>query len=134
IREVNRDSLYLGAGASAVGTGTVGFPGVWISAQLADAIFEPRATRQAVAARQFDARATRNNILLDVAVRYLALAGAETRLQVVRQSERELAEVVKATANFALVGQGRKGDADRARSEALLLHAVAQQVEEEVAV
>ncbi|HYT95569.1 MAG TPA: TolC family protein, partial [Gemmataceae bacterium] len=134
IRDVNRQSLYGGTGAAAVGAGTVGFPGVRLTAHLTDALFEPIATRQAVTARRFDAQAVRNTILLLVTTRYLALAEAETRLQLVRQSERDLSEIVKITADFALVGQGREGDAERARSEALLLHVVEQRVEEDVAV
>jgi outer membrane protein TolC len=134
IREVNREAFYGGLGAAAVGAGTVGFPGIRITAHLADAFFEPTATRQAVVGRQFDALATRNTILLEVATRYLTLAGAETTLQVVRQSERDLGEIARITDDFARVGQGRQGDADRARSQALLLHTVEQRAEEDVAV
>src|SRR5262249_18405646 len=86
IRDVNRQSLYAGAGAAAVGAGTVGFPGVRLTAHLTDAIFEPLATRQQVAGRQFDAVATHNAILLDVTTRYFALVGAQSKLQALRQS------------------------------------------------
>src|SRR5439155_3347866 len=37
VRDVNRQSLYAGAGAAAVGAGTVGFPGVRLTAHLAEA-------------------------------------------------------------------------------------------------
>jgi len=45
-----------------------------------------------------------------------------------------LQKIVELTANFARTGQGREGDAGRARSEALLLSAQEQHAQEEVAV
>jgi outer membrane protein TolC len=134
IRDVDRQSLYVGGGAASVGAGTVTIPGVLVFAHLADAVYEPRATRQLVTARSFDAQAVQNTILLEVATRYFALLGAEEGLRALRQSESELAELVRLTANFARTGQGRTGDAERARSEALLLHGVEQHAEEERAV
>lgn len=134
IRDVDRQALYVGAGAGAGGAGTVTVPGVRVTAHLADAVFAPLAARQQVIGSRFDALATQNAVLLDVATRHLALVGAEARLQAIRQSEGELAEVVRLTANFSRTGQGREGDAERARSEALLLHVQEQRAEEEVAV
>jgi outer membrane protein TolC len=134
IREVNRQSLYAGAGASAVGAGTVTIPGVLVTGHVADAIFDPHIAGQKVTGRVFDSAATRNRVFLEVTTRYFALAGAEARLQALRQSESDLAEVVQLTANFARTGQGRHGDAERAQSEAFLLHVTAEQAEEEVAV
>jgi outer membrane protein TolC len=134
IRDVNSQLLYAGWGARTVGAETLAFPGLRVFAQVADAIYEPVAARQRVAARRFDLAATGNAVLLEVADRYLALAGAEALLQMVRQSESELAEVVRVTANFARTGQGRQSDADRARSQALLLRTEEQRAEEEIAV
>jgi outer membrane protein TolC len=134
IRDVDRQSVYVGAGAAAVGSSTVGFPGVRLTAHLADAIFEPHAARQAVIARRFDATATENHVLLEVAIAYLELAGAEARLAAVRQSESDLAVIENLTAKFAAKGQGRAADANRARSEARLLEATRHRAEEEAAV
>jgi outer membrane protein TolC len=134
IRDVHRQSLYVGAGAAAVGAGTVGFPGVQLTAHVADAVFEPRAAREAVVGRQFDAVATRNDVLLDVTDRYFALAGAEASLRAVRLTEDEEQQLVQLTANFARTGQGREGDAQRARADALLLHTAEEQAEEGLAV
>jgi outer membrane protein TolC len=134
IRDVDRESLYAGAGASAVGAGTAAIPGVRVVAHLADAVFAPPIARQRVIGRSFDAEATRNAVLLDVVTRYFDLAGAEARLRAVRQSQGEVGEVVRLTANFAHAGQGREGDAERARTEALLLQAEEQAAEEGAAV
>jgi outer membrane protein TolC len=134
IRDVDRQALYVGAGARAIGAGPVAIPGVRVTAHLADAIFAPLAAQQHVAGRRFEASAVENAVLLDVVMHYLALVGAEARLQAIHQSEAELDELVALTANFARTGQGREGDAERARSEALLLHAQEQSAQEELAV
>ncbi|HKB36905.1 MAG TPA: TolC family protein [Gemmataceae bacterium] len=133
IRDLHRDSVYVGAGTDAVGGGTVTIPGVRIFAHLADAFFEPQVARERVASRGFDSEATRNRILLDVANGYLALAGAEARLVAIRQAERDLGKVVRMTAEFYRSRQGRKGDADRAQTEALLLRQDEQDAAAEVA-
>jgi outer membrane protein TolC len=134
VRDINRESVYVGAGASAVGAGTVTIPGARITAQLADAIFEPQVARQRVAARTFDAAATRNNVLLDVTTAYFELAGAEASLAAVRQSLGEFGEIARLTANFVQAGQGRQGDAERAGDQLLLVTAQEQRTEEAVAV
>jgi outer membrane protein TolC len=134
IRDVDRRSLYAGFGAHAIGTGTVTVPGANVIAQVADAVFAPRVARAVVVGRQFDALATRNEVLLDVATHYFALLGAEARLAAVRQSQKELDAVVQLTANFARTGLGREGDAERARTQAALLQADEQSAAEAVAV
>lgn len=134
IVDVERQALYVGAGARAIGAGPVTVPGVRVTAQVADAIYAPRVAEQRVISRRFDAEATTNAVLLDVAVQYLALVGAEARLQALCQSESDIAEVVRLTENFSSTGQGRAADAERARSEANLLHLDVERVEEETAV
>jgi outer membrane protein TolC len=134
VREVEREALYVGAGAAAVGAGTVGVPGVRVTAHLADALYDPAIADRAVTARQLDAQAVRHNILLEVTVHYYALAGAEARLKALRRSQDDQQEIVRLTANFARAGQGREGDAERARSEALLLQVEEQKAQEDLAV
>ena len=134
IIDVNRQSLYGGAGAAAVGAGTVGFPGVHLFADLGDAVFEPRIAGERVAATGFDAAATQNAVLLDVTGRYLALVEAEAHVKAIRQSEADFQQVAELTADFAHTGQGRQSDSDRAKADSLLLHTTEQQAEEEEAV
>jgi outer membrane protein TolC len=134
IRGVDRESLYFGAGAGAVGAGTVAIPGVRLFAHLADAIYAPLVARQVVANRRFGAAATRNQTLLDVATQYLALLGAEGRLAVIRQSQGDYGEIARLTAAYARTGQGRPADAERARADALLLKIQELRTQEEVAV
>jgi outer membrane protein TolC len=134
IEKVNRQSLYAGGGAGAVGAGTVAVPGIRLTAHVADAWFEPRAAREAVRGRELDALAIRNVVLLEVASAYFRLAGAEASLQAARQSETEGAVVARLTANFARAGQGSQVDADRARTEELLLHGATERAEDALAV
>ena len=132
VQDVNRESLYFGAGADVRGAGTVAVPGVSLVANLSDAVFAPRVADQKVQSSRFDAAATRNNVLMEVSKAYLGLVGAEARLLALRQSEGELAEVARLTSNFAAKGVGRDADAQRAQSELALLQSNAQAAEEDV--
>ena len=134
MRQVDSQSLYNGLGSRTVAAETLAFPGIRLFAQITDAIFAPRAARQDVVNSQYEAAATRNNVLLDVATAYLALLGAEGRLAVIRQSENDFREVVRLTDAYAKAGQGREGDANRARTDALRLHIQEQGAEEQLAV
>jgi outer membrane protein TolC len=134
IEDVDRQALYAGAGAGAIGAGTVSIPGIRVTAHLADAVFAPRIAQEQVVSSRLQALATQYAVLLDVSTRYFELVGAEASLSATRQSEEDLAEVVRITANFARSGQGRDGDAQRAKSEALLLHVQEEHAEEAVAV
>jgi outer membrane protein TolC len=132
LEDVNRQSLYVGGGADVRGTGPVNVPGVQLVAHLPEAAFAPKIARQRVMSSRFDAVATRNNILLDVATTYLALVGAEARLLANLQSESEFAELAKITADFADTGQGRESDAERVTASLQLLRSAAQGTDEEM--
>lgn len=134
IRQVDSQSLYLGAGSRTLAAESVAFPGVRLFSHLGDAVFEPLAAQQHVAVRASESQAVQNEILLDVATRYLELVGAEGRVEVLRQSELELAEVYRLTAQYAQAGQGRVGDANRAAANTDLFRRQTQQAEEDTAV
>jgi outer membrane protein TolC len=115
--KVNRDSLYLGLGASAVGSGTVNIPGLVWSGNVSTAIFQSLASRQIVRQREYASQAAQNDVLLRVAQGYLELLRAEGRRAVAAKNKAEALEVARITANFAAAGQGRQADADRAATE-----------------
>jgi outer membrane protein TolC len=117
ILSVDRQALYLGAGAGAVGAGTVPIPGIVWNMQVSDTIYNYLIGRQAVAAQAFAAEATRNNVLLQVAVAYEELLRAEAAYAVGIKTRDETAEVARLTAAYAKAGQGRQADADRAATE-----------------
>jgi outer membrane protein TolC len=126
--------FYFGGGAGPVGAGTVPFPAVRIYSHLGDAIFEPLAARQRTAVRRLDANAKTNSVLLNVSTLYLNLMAAEAQREVLWQSRQDVDEVVRVTANFAQVGQGRQADADRARTAAALIHSELRRADEQLAV
>jgi outer membrane protein TolC len=134
IRNPNRESVYVGAGAAAVGAGTVAVPGIRAESQVADAIYEPLVARQRLVAAGFASRAVDNDVLLAVAEQYFALLGADARVEALGHSISEVEDVARVTFNFARTGQGRQADADRATSEAQLLQIQLQKAEEEAAV
>jgi len=134
IRNVNSQSIYVGAGARTLAAETLAIPGVRIFSHLGDALFAPLAAGQIVCARNADSLATDNSTLLAVVERYLELAMAETSLDAIHRGEDSMRVIVLATAAFAKTGQGREGDFNRARADALLLHNEEQQLQEDVAV
>jgi len=134
IRDVNSQSVYIGAGARTLAAETLAIPGVRIFSHLGDACFQPLAAGQTVAARSADAIGIENSTLLTVVRRYLELAMAESTLDAIHQGEDQMGEIVRSTAAFAISGEGREGDYNRARSDALLLHAHEQRAQETMAV
>ena len=134
IISLSEQSLYLGAGASVVGSGTPVLPGVNIMTPLTDAWYEPLAATQRVIGSRFHAQATANEILLDVANLYIELLGNQSILEAQRLSERQAHDVVDITRHFAEVGQGRDSDANRAFSQWKRRRADVLKAEEELAV
>jgi outer membrane protein TolC len=134
MRRVNDSSFYLGGGARALAAETVAYPAVQIYSHLGDAIFEPLAARRLVSENRARSAAVANDMLLQVALRYLELVRAEAQRSALIASEVDMYEVVRITAAYARVQQGRPADAARAQSEALLLHADRQLREEEIGV
>ncbi len=117
ILSVNRSGLYAGAGAFAVGSGTVNVPGVVWNMNVSVAAFNALKARQTVIERQAGTRTMSNDILLQIALAYLNLMRAEQGREIALQIRAEAHEVARVTANYAAAGQGRKADADRAATE-----------------
>ena len=117
ILSVRRDSLFVGAGASAIAAGTVNIPGVVWNLNISESIYSYLMSRQVQAQRAANVTTVNNDVQLRVAVAYLELVRAASQLSVCWQARDEVEEVAKSTANFARVGQGRTADANRAASE-----------------
>jgi outer membrane protein TolC len=117
ITDLHRGSLYLGLGASAVGTGTVTIPGIVWSGNVSVALFGRLVARQVTRSREFASVAVRNETLLRVARAYLDLLRAQGRLAIALQVRDEARNLARVTANFARAGQGRQADAERAATE-----------------
>ncbi|WP_020471769.1 TolC family protein [Zavarzinella formosa] len=131
ITNVDTQGLFFGSGAWAVGSGTVTIPGVRLFYPLADTILEPRAAREQVMSRGADSVGVRNATMLEVTTAYLELVAANASLNALRLSEAEFAELSRLTEDQAKVGQGRSGDANRAKANLEMLRRQIKEAEGE---
>ncbi|MFM8274569.1 MAG: TolC family protein [Gemmata sp.] len=117
ILRVNRDSLYVGLGTGAVGSGTVSVPGLNYNLNVGAGWYGMLAARQRATTVAAAADAVRNDVLLRVHLAYLDLLRADGRRAVAAKNRGEAAELARLTDVYAKAGQGRKADADRAAVE-----------------
>ena len=134
ILNLTDQSLYFGGGAGAIVAGTVAIPMVNIIGTLTEAWFEPLAAHQRVIGSSFTALATANEILLDVAILHLELLANQTTLDAQRLTERQSHDLAVIVNDFAVAGERRTADANRAQADWKLRRAAVQRAEESVAV
>jgi len=134
IERINLQSVYFGGGDFTYGSQTVLIPAVHLIGNVGDAYFAPLVAHQVVDSRSADSRGIENTVLLEVARGYLELVGSQAALEAIRHSEDNILQIVHDTAAFARTGQGRVGDYNRARTQALLLHSREERAQEVVAV
>ncbi len=134
ILNLTEQSLYVGGGALAFAAGTVEVPAVNIIGTLTEAWFEPLAAHQRVIGTSFTALATANEILLDVALLHLELLANQEILDLQRLTERQSHDLAVIVNGFAVAGERRTADANRAQADWKLRRAAVQRAEESVAV
>jgi outer membrane protein TolC len=117
VLKVKRNSLYVGAGASAVGGGTVNIPGVVWNLNASAAYYNYLGSQQLIIQREYASTAARNDLGLQVSQAYLDLLEAEAARSIALKVREETFEVAKITAAYAKTGQGRSADAERAAAE-----------------
>ncbi len=117
ILSLRREAVFVGAGANAVGSGTVNIPGVMWNLNVSDAIYDFLVNRQEVDRREFASRATRQDVLLTVALAYNDLVRSEGARSIALVSRSDAQELARITADYLQTGQGRKADADRTATE-----------------
>jgi outer membrane protein TolC len=117
ILKIDRNSVYLGAGANAIAAGTVSIPGVVWSLNISDTVYNALIAGQVVEQRRFASRAVENEMLRRVAVGYTDLLRTEGQYAIARRLVVEAREVEALSETFAKAGAGRDADADRARTE-----------------
>lgn len=115
--ETSRGSVYNGLGAQAVGAGSPAVPGLLMSFQLRDAIYQPRINERLLAASQQASRATTNDMLLETALAYNDLLEALQIEAVAKNTLEHAKKLADVTGEFARVGEGLNSDADRAQAE-----------------
>lgn len=134
ILNVNRDAMYIGAGAQAVAAGSVSIPGVQYNLNVGESIyryFEMRQRRDAAAHR---INAVRNQVMLGVANAYVDLVASQAQRSVAVQARKETQEVADLTDAYARTGQGLPADAERAATELELREADLARAEADVSV
>ena len=119
-------SLYFGGGAGAVVAGTIPIPMINIVGTLTEAWFEPLAAHQRVIGSSFTALATANEVLLDVALLHFELLGNQAILEAQRLTERQSHELAVIVTDFAVIGERRTADANRAETDWKLRRAAVQ--------
>jgi len=129
ILNVNRNSVYFGAGAYAVAAGTVNIPGIGWNLNLSDTVYSALMARQFVEQTRFASRAVELEMLRRVAMAYTELLRAEGRRALTLKIREEARDVLRITAAFAKAGAGR--EADRERAAAALAHREADVLEAE---
>ena len=119
ILDVSRNSLFVGGGAAvsrAPTTGGAGGPArLFVDLSIADAIFEPLARRQLVCAEQSRHSVVFNDTLLEAALAYYELVGAQARVAVARENIADSAEVVLLTEAFVAAGKASRAEITRVR-------------------
>ncbi len=134
ILQVSRQAVYVGGGVQAEAAGPPAVPAVFLLNQLANGLYDPLAARQRLDQVEFNAQATANEVLGEVAEYYLELQGALALLEARRRNEADAAEVFRVARQYALVGQGSEADSHRAETELNLRQGQLRQAEEAVAV
>jgi outer membrane protein TolC len=119
ILSVRRESVFVGSGANAIAAGSVNIPGVLWTLNVSDAIYNSLVSRQDVDRSTFESQATRQDVLLDVALAYSDLVRAEGGRSISIVTRNDANELARITAAYEQTGEGRKADADRARTEQL---------------
>jgi hypothetical protein len=114
ILSVRRDALFVGAGANAVGTGTLSIPGVVWSLNVSESIYNYLISQTGVERSALDNRATEQDVFLNVALAYTELVRAEGARSVAILTRNDARELARITAAYLETGEGRKADADRA--------------------
>jgi len=117
ILEVNRDAMYIGAGAQAVAAGSVSIPGIQYNLNVGESLYRYYAQQQRRDATAHHIQAVQNQIQLKVALAYLNLVGAQAHRAIAFQAKKESHEVALITAAYAKTGQGLPADAERAATE-----------------
>jgi outer membrane protein TolC len=106
----NRNAVYGGLGASAVGAGSPAIPGVYANVHTADAWFQPKIGADSAA----------NAVLLEAALAYCELLRAEQERAAWRELTAQAERLVKLTESYSKTGQGLAADFDRAATELAL--------------
>jgi len=122
---ISRSSLFIGGTASAgsaviappPGGGTAQVSSLTSVLRLSDAIFEPLAARQVLAARRARIAVATNDTLLELAEAYFDLQQAAGNVAIAREALTSIDALVELTGTYARTGGGLEADHQRSLTE-----------------
>jgi outer membrane protein TolC len=119
--QAGRNSFFFGGGA---GLGSVPLPGgaggpprMFVNLSLADARFEPVIAERRLEASRSAQSSVMNDVLLEIAVAYLDVLQARSRLVNARQSHQDATGLLELARLFAREGKGSEAEVNRAQVE-----------------
>ncbi|MCB1124064.1 MAG: TolC family protein [Verrucomicrobiae bacterium] len=118
--DVDREASSRGFGVASTGSGLAPMPGVSLSLDLADGIFEPLSAKQKLIAARAQEIETRQNLALEVAGAYYELVQSRRLMEVAEEAATNASNLEKVTSDFASAGEGLQADADRAAVASLM--------------
>jgi outer membrane protein TolC len=118
--DADRAARFNGLGSGAVGAGDLQAPGLSLSVDLADAIYQPLIARQNRAAVQAAAVANRHAVLIATASAYLDWLRVRAEGRIVLDALQRAVELATLTASYADAGEGLLADAEMAGVQPLL--------------
>ena len=119
ILTVSRQALFVGAGASAIGAGTVNVPGIVWNLNVSDSYYRYLISRQVQSQKAANTVTVNNDVQRRVATAYLELVRAAAIRSISWQARQDFAEVARITKAFARAGEGRPANENRATVELL---------------
>ncbi len=123
VRDVSRQSLYFGGGASVgdspLSGGASGPARLFVDLSTADVLFEPLAARQTVNATQHALRVARNDNILEVGLGYQELVRSQMQMAIAVEAIQNAEQLFELTESFELAGKGLPADTQRAQAELL---------------
>ena len=119
--QAGRNSFFFGGGA---GLGSVPLPGgaggpprMFVNLSLADARFEPVIAGRLLEASRSAQSSVMNDVLLEIAIAYIDVLEARSRLVHVRQSHQDATAMLELARLFAREGKGSEAEVNRAQVE-----------------
>ncbi len=117
VSQVSRGSLFVGGGSkigdNPLAGGSGGPARLTVNLSIADAIFQPLATRQLVEAEQFRESRVFNDVMLNASLAYYDLVRAQSVAAIAMENQEQAEVLLKLTSEFVEGGKGTVADTNR---------------------
>ncbi len=120
ISDVERDARSQGLGIARTGSGLPAYPGVSLEISLANALFDPKISRENRLAAEAEKEETRFLQTMEAVEGYYNLVLAARTVDLHQKALEEATALSKSTTGFSKAGEGLEADANRASVEEAL--------------